>query len=370
MKRIFVLAALAVRLDGAQGNPAAEDQTPAAKVLQLKRAGRLTEAKALAQRILAEAPTGETSAAYRASAMYSIGSLENELGQFTVAEPLLQSGLELVENKVSAVPHVVVALLTSLAEARMNQYRTEEAEADLRRALRIAGQYLPPEHIRLAPVWDGFGLIYYVRGQYTKAEKAFRRSMAILEKNLGATHPEFHAQAMNLGTMLVIVGREKEALRLLVPAVRSLEDRLGAAHPDTIRGHCGLGTALVRTDAAKGEQILRQAIANWRKISLPEANPTILRCFGGLTATLIQQKQMEEAVSISERSVELMREMLGPNHPQTVVQMLDHAGVLQAAKRKKESEALRVEVERIRVATGYADSKRHTVDVIELRGKR
>ncbi len=58
------------------------------------------------------------------------------------------------------------------------------------------------------------GLLYRLQGRYAKAEPLYKRSLAILEKALGAEHPNVAASLENYAALLRKTGRGTEASKL------------------------------------------------------------------------------------------------------------------------------------------------------------
>lgn len=370
MRWTYPIAALALCLSAAQEDPPGWQTSQQAEVLRLMQAGQFAQVQKVVPELLAKANVASSAVGYRAALHQLWGAAANQLGQYREAEAKLEEGVKLIDSSATTAPQVLIPLLVSLGEARLNQNRPKQAEADLRRAFAIADTHLAPDHPRVAAIWDGLGLVHWARGQQGKAEAAFRQALAILEKNYGPAHPDVNAEVSSLATALVQMGRPAEALPLLRRSLNALEANLGASHPETIRSDYALGIALKETDPAEAEQVLRDGLAKWHRASLPQVHPTVIMFHNALAAVRFKQGAVQEAIGINETALALIRQLLGPEHPQVVVQMVEHARLLQVAKRKKEATALKREADRIRVAHGYPEPGRHTIDIRALQRGR
>ncbi len=63
----------------------------------------------------------------------------------------------------------------------------------------------------MAVAVNNLALLYYLQGEYAKAEPLYRRSLAIWEKALGPAHPYVAASLENYASLLRKTGRADEA---------------------------------------------------------------------------------------------------------------------------------------------------------------
>jgi len=339
------------------------------QVLSLMEKGQFAKAAQLAHELGEEAQRRNAAPIYRAVLLQLLGAARNQLWLYKDAEPVLEEGRNLLGEGSRESAEVLIALLCSLAEARLNLDRGRQADADLRRALAVASEHLPLGHPRAAVIWDGFGMMYWARGQESKAVDAFRRSLSILVGAFGPDHPDVHAEERNLATALVLVGRTQEALPLVKHDRARLESRLGPNHPEALRAAYSEATALLPSAPRESERILRDVLARWEQIGQPRIHSNVAMFLAALASARYHQKDVPEAVRLNGESLAVLRELLGPRHPQVVAQMEAQAGLLQKARRKKEAAALKKEAEQIRVAHGYS-RERLSIDIKALQRQR
>jgi len=200
-------------------------QDPTDDVIGLTRAGQYEEARKVIQRLIDEAAT--FSGAYRASLWHWLGIIENNLSHNQEAQKALETGLQVAEENQSADPEVRVSLLAVLGEAHASQGHFREADRVLGQARAFAERELPAGHARLASVYDGFALLYFARGQASRAEVSTRQALRILERHYGADHPSVAVEANTLAFLLISMSRPAVAIpmnRILV-VVASVWDK-------------------------------------------------------------------------------------------------------------------------------------------------
>lgn len=357
-------------LVGASMAPA-EAPTPQNEVLRLVTAGQYLTARELVTRLIREAaesapPVGIP---YRAGLQQLLGVIENSLARRREAQEALEQGLKLCEGPQPAVPELLISLLVSLAESHIARADFQEANRVLRRALATASTELPPDHPSMASVLDALGLLYQARGQNSRAEGLHRRAVAILEKRLGPAHPDTAAAALTLGALLLSSNRSAESAPLLKGSWSALEQARGKGHPMTLfAAHC-FALAKLKSDPAEAESVLRASLALWRD-SQPERHNTTANFLNALAAARIAQGDAADAINLNAQALDILREVLGPEHPEVVRLLYDRAHLLSANQRKKEAAALQAEADRIRLAKGYARPERYSIDTKALRKRQ
>ena len=70
-------------------------------------------------------------------------------------------------------------------------------------------------------ILNNMGILYWVMGQYEKAEPFCLKGKAIREKVLGKEHPEYAASLNNLGAMYLDMGQNEKAEPLYLEAKTS-----------------------------------------------------------------------------------------------------------------------------------------------------
>lgn len=368
-KRAASLMAMAGLAFAQTNTPGGWEGSQNQEVLLAMKAGQFARVKELVSELLTQATHTGAQPDYLAALWQLRGAAENQLSRYAEAEAALNQGVNILDRAQGKAPKVLISLLVSRAEARLSQNRPQQAEADLRRAL-AAGHNLPQGDPHIALIWDGFGLVYWARGKQAQAENAVRHALAILEKHYGADHPDVNAEASNLATILVHMGRTKEALPLIVRSRKSVEERFGPMHPEAIRAAYAEAAALLVQAPAKTERILRDALENWERAGQPKFHANVALFYNTLAEARYRQGDVAGAVHFNGLALDTLRAVLGPEHPQVVARMADHARLLKKAKRGKEAAALQKEADRIRALPGYAEHDRHSIDIRAFERRR
>src|SRR5262249_37434674 len=134
-----------------------------------------------------------------------------------------------------------------------------EAEPLYMRSLAILEKSLGAEHPWVATSQNNLATLYYVQGRYTEAELLYKRSFAIREKVLGSDHPDVAASLNNIAALYDRQGRSPEAGPLYPRALAIREKVFGPAHPDVGQSLANLAViALTQRNWA-------QAATYWRR---------------------------------------------------------------------------------------------------------
>lgn len=350
------------------GAAVAQGPSPQDELIGLVTRGHYPAAKQLAERLIEEAskPGSAAGVAYRAGLYELLGTAENALQHYAEAQRALELGMKLCEQHRPPLTEQLVSMLVSLAESHVSRANVQEANRLLRRALATATAGLPPDHPRLASVLDALGLLHWVRGESARAEDYYRRAVDILEARLGPGNPDLAVQRIMLATILLSSNRQAEALALMQKSMSVLERTHGRSHPRTVFAGYNLGLAQLKNNPAEAERVFRASMAAWLE-SQPEKHTSMAKLLNALAGARLAQGDSVEALQLNARALEILRDVMGAEHPEVVSLMYDRAALLAAGKHKKEAAAMRAEADRIRRSAGYVDPGRHSVDIQSLR---
>jgi tetratricopeptide (TPR) repeat protein len=114
------------------------------------------------------------------------------------------------------------------------QYQAEGQEAldYFRKAAKIQAVLELESDLASSLAWQGY--LYNAQGRYSEAEPLYVRSLEIMERQLGADHPDVASSLNNLALLYKSQGRYSEAELLYVRSFQIAENKLGLAHPHTI----------------------------------------------------------------------------------------------------------------------------------------
>ena len=129
-------------------------------------------------------------------------------GHYGEAEKLFLAALENEDGSRLAIS------LDNLAVLYQAQGKYAKAEPLFKRSVRILEKDLGPEPLILATPLQNLAILYNALGKYIEAEPLFKRSLAIWEGWLGPGHPQVATNLENYSELLRKTNRETEAAKL------------------------------------------------------------------------------------------------------------------------------------------------------------
>jgi serine/threonine protein kinase/Tfp pilus assembly protein PilF len=236
----------------------------------------------------------------KSALLSTVGAVYDSLGQFQVAEPILDESLRL-QSSSDEVSRVNTLL--ELGRARMGAGDLSAAEAPLQEALRISqsqfgarsaqsghvlwglgmlrfeqgriseskelfvrslglleGASAPPSD--LSSVLDDLASVYVREQQWTLAKQSYERALEIDKRELGDDHPRLAIYLGNLATVAENMGDLKRAEALFLEAIERNERAYGDRHPETAAAKENYGLLLQREGRLnEAEPQLREALA-------------------------------------------------------------------------------------------------------------
>ncbi len=233
--------------------------------------------------------------------------------EFGAAEQLYAQALAIHERACGPADAGVAPILSHLAKVYVDQYRYEEAEPLLSRALVIC-EAPGRDQSDLADVLNNLAVICREQNRFDDAERLYRRTLAILESAFGEDHPEFGRILNNLAG--VYVDRDDvEAEKVLARALAVKEKRLGPDHPNvayTVENLAVVQRNLGRYPESEALHLRALAI---REKTLGTEHPEVGLSLHGLANLLHDQSRYDEAEHLHTRALTIWEKALDPGHP-------------------------------------------------------
>lgn len=264
--RLVLIASLMLVASMGFGAPSfAQNDTAAlnARITELSRAGKYSEAIPLAQRLMAdlEKKFGPDNRDVAAS-LSNLALLYGNQGRDAEAEPLGKRALAILEKVHGLDSSEVAASLNNLAALYQRQERYADAEPLFKRALAIRERALPPGHPDLAQSLNNLATLYEKQGRHADSEPLFKRALAIYEKAAGPAHPAVATLLNNLGQVDKVLARYGDAEPLIRRSLAIREKVLGPDHPDVARSLNNLADLYERQRRlAEAEPLYQRALA-------------------------------------------------------------------------------------------------------------
>jgi tetratricopeptide (TPR) repeat protein len=261
-------------------------------------------------------------------------------GRYAEAEALLKRALKIDEAKLGIDHPDVATSLSNLARLYAELGRYAEAEPLYQRSLKIRETKLGPDHPDVAISLDNLAFLYYKQGRYAEAEPLNQRSLKILETKLGPDHPDVGTSLHGLAGLYQSLGRYAEAEPLYQRCLKIAEARFGSDHPDVATSLNDLAV-LYRNLAryVEAEPLLR------RSLKIQEAkrgfdHPEVATCLINLAGVYAEQDRYAEAEPLFKRGLEIDEAKLGPDHPKVATSLINLAFLYYAQGRYAEAEPL------------------------------
>ena len=347
---VAMLAMLAIHVDIASAQSEETVDALSAKAEALYKAGKHSEAAAIAERAVAvaERQFGPDHLAM-AAPLDDVARLRHRLGRYAEAEPVYRRSLAIRERALGAEHLDVAATLNELAVLLHVQGRYDDVEPLLKRVLAIREKALGPEHPDVGTTLNNLGVLYAAQGRYAEAESFSQRALAVREKALGPQHASVGEALNNLAMLFENQGRYADAERLLLRAIAIRQEAigpitpgmtLGPAHHDlavTFNNLAGLYHTLGRyADAVEAFK----AIASLHELMLGPHHRDVATALHNIGEVYRAQGRHTDAEPFLRRAISIWEQALGPDHTLVALALEIFALSLHAQGHRVEAERL------------------------------
>jgi serine/threonine protein kinase len=260
---------------------------------------------------LAEAPAAE------ADIRATIGRAYRSLGMPERGQPHLEQAIEL-RRQVDGPQHEnVAAALVDYAHLLENQMRLDEAEAQVRAALKIYHQ----RGVTGAPVIHALRILQdvlissaVVTGRNTEAERVTQEALAEAQQS-GEEFPELATMLHRFATMRSEQSRHAEAETLALQAIDMHRRVRKGPHPELAYGLVTLAKALhEQLKIEEAEAAYRESLAVFRRF-YPEDHPDVRSTVDALTALLEVRRDKSKTDPLEREIDELETEQTHSDSP-------------------------------------------------------
>ncbi len=238
--------------------------------------------------------------------IYLIGYREARYDEANLLSAYAESAVQRAGNDAQAAAN----LDGNRAMVLWAQGRFGESQRLFERAI-AAYRNLPDSSFDRAVLLDGLGLTLDAQAKYDLAERAYLGALALIDRDMGASHPLSATVAANLGNLLEHQGRYEEARRNYEHALTTAQNVMGPEHPDVALALLNLGNVLEDLGRHReARQILERASEVGQRV-FPSGHPLIGATFNNLGDVLLATSQDADAKYEYERAIAVF-ERLSP----------------------------------------------------------
>ena len=196
---------------------------------------------------------------------------------------------------------------------RDGQY--SEAERLFKRALVIVERLYGPNNLDVAASLNNLADLYDDQGRYADAEPLYNRSLGILTRIRGPNHPDTARILNNLALLYKNQGRYSDAEALLKRSLAIQEKSLGSNSPDFARSLNNLATVYGREGRHADAELLQKRALAIREKTLGPDHLEVASSLNNLAADYQAEGRYADAEPFFKRSLAITEKSLGPDHP-------------------------------------------------------
>lgn len=305
-RRLALVAGLALAITASLVTPGFAQKgslvTASARINELTKAGRYSEALPLAQAMVASLEKSDNGREL-AAALNNLGQVHAGQGRDDLAEPLYKRSIALMEKSLGLDNALVAAELTNLAALYQRQSRLAEAEPLFKQALAVREKSLSREHPDVGQALNNLATLYVRQQRQAEAEPLFQRALAIYQKAVGPEHPAVATVLNNIGQVDRDLGRDADAEAPIRRSLAIREKALGPDHPDVARSLNNLaGLYEHQQRYADAEPLYRRALAI-RERALGPDHPDVATSTGNLAYFLFVSGRIADALPLAEKTL-------------------------------------------------------------------
>ncbi|MBV9688926.1 MAG: toll/interleukin-1 receptor domain-containing protein [Ktedonobacteraceae bacterium] len=315
------------------------------------------EAETLLQRALTicEKEHGTTVHADNALFLNDLAGVYEARGDHEGAKQLYEHALAINEQVLDPKHPDLAGNLHSLAKLYIQIDQYEQALPLLERAFAIYQQVLQPRDVRLAFVTTGLALCYGKLGCEDKMLAMLDRANDALKAITIPAEPDLGVKYTNIAAFYLEQGDQEAAQVLLEQGLILNQERLGPDHPEVARtlnnlaslyrklGKEGLASELFERALAIVERYSEDGEISTNDINLNKAS-----ILNNMACFYRDHGHLSRAEQCFEHALALFEQVLGPEHPNVAVVLVNYAELLWL-QRRRQNEAMRLEARALQI---------------------
>jgi CHAT domain-containing protein/Tfp pilus assembly protein PilF len=264
----------------------------------------------------------------------------NELsraGKYTEAAALAQGQVESLEKKFGPNNRDVGAALNNLAQVYGSQGRDADAEPLFKRSIAILEKTVGLDSPEIASALNNLAALYQRQDRLADAEPLFKRALAIREKSPGSGQTDLGQSLNSMATLYEKLGRHGDSEPMFKRALAIYEKAAGPEHPAVATLLNNLGQVdKVQDRYAEAEPLIRRSLAIREKV-LGRGHPDVARSLNNLADLYERQGRYADALPLYQRAAAIRETALGANHPDAAISLNNLAFLYQTQGRTSDA---------------------------------
>ena len=258
-----------------------------------------------------------------------MGDYHNSFDHYFMAEELL---LEELPEK-----HYTLGILyNNLALSFQNAGELGSALTYHHKSLDIRRHIFGDYNLSLSDSYLNIGTVYFIRGQYFKAEEFLRKGLDIqLLDSINSERRILAATYQNLGSVMRMTGDRDAAREYQEKGFEMELDIYGELHPQVAQSYLNLSLlAREHGDYGEARNYLLKAL-DIQNQTLESPHPDLVQTYNNLGTIEEEQRNFEKAAEYIEKAYRMMLQLYGPEHP-TIADAYNNRGVIALRQGKDE----------------------------------
>lgn len=307
----------------------------AATAIVLLLVGGIATALWQANKATKEAAKAEQIAAFLQEMLSSADPARS--GKDVTVVQTLDRAAERVEKELGAQPEIAASVLHTMGETYLSLGQYDKAERDFRRSLALCERVFGREHEENATLLHSLAFLAQLRTQHAAADSLYQ--LAITMHKRTTPNPDRHLFSMLSDYCTLLRERHEvaKALATIQEALAFATDATGLSGREYGIALSNYASALKDNgDNLRADSVYRHAL-NIMKQELGTEHIDVAQTINNFALVLIQEGKDDEAEDLLRQSLGIRKKVLGDSHPEVALAMTNLAGM--ALKRGNISEA-------------------------------
>ncbi|MEX2364488.1 MAG: serine/threonine-protein kinase, partial [Balneolaceae bacterium] len=297
---------------------------------------------------------GDASKLKLAGGFYQLANVYQETGKLDKADSLLQESLFIYEESENGLINkealASLALYGNLQWFNKGAYA--KADTFLQKNLDIRLQHFPDDPTSLAVAYNDLATLNHAQGKFDKAAPYYEKASELYATALG-DHPNLAVSLSNYSILLREINELDKAEFTQRKALKIHTEKTGKENIDVGLGLGNLGNILLKKGQYQEADSLLQRSVNMLKNIYGEIHPYVSRTSLTIAKLRVKEQNFEQAEAMFIELIDSYKAAYPPGHPRLSDPILDLGELYLLTDRLNEAENMLSEAYEIRVA-GYS----------------